>query len=208
MPDGHTLWLFVVASIALALTPGPDVIYIVTRTAGEGRTAGLIAALGVGAGIVVHTVAAACGLSGFLFAIPGAYDAIKFIGAAYLIYLGVHVLLVHSAGPLQWFQPGASRNAFWQGVLTNILNPKVSLFFLAFLPQFVDPSAGNFAMQFFFWGLLFNLIGTTINLAIALGASQISIRLNRKSKATALMRTVEASVFLALGAFFALGERK
>ena len=82
MPESHTLWLFVVATIALALTPGPDVIYIVSRSTGEGRTAGLIAALGVGAGIVVHTVAAACGLSGLLLAIPGACNAIKFAGAA------------------------------------------------------------------------------------------------------------------------------
>jgi threonine/homoserine/homoserine lactone efflux protein len=209
MPDSHALFLFLFSSLILAITPGPDLLYITTRGAAEGRASGVIAALGVGAGIVVHTVAAALGLAGLLFAIPGAFTAIKLAGAVYLIYLGARILLAaHDTAPQARLTLGDWKSAFLQGALTNILNPKVALFFLAFLPQFVDPRAGALAWQFILLGLLFNVVGTAFNVLVALCASWVSRRLRGQYGKITILRKTEGGAFVLLGIYLAFAQRK
>jgi threonine/homoserine/homoserine lactone efflux protein len=162
----------------------------------------------VGAGIVLHTVAAALGLAGLLFAIPGAFTAIKLAGAAYLIYLGVRILLAAPDPVRQARLTRGSKSAFWQGALTNILNPKVALFFLAFLPQFVDPRAGALAWQFIVLGLLFNVVGTAFNVVVALCASYVSRRLRGQDGKLAILRKLEGGTFVLLGIYLAFAQRK
>ena len=144
LPDGSTLLLFMTAALALNVTPGPDMLYVVARSVGEGRAAGVISSLGIAAGTLVHTLAVALGLAGLLRAVPIAFEIVKWMGAAYLVWLGVRALRArgHSTGHTR-VAPASMAAVFRQGMLTNVLNPKVALFFLAFLPQFVDPERGR-----------------------------------------------------------------
>src|SRR4051812_25879304 len=155
MPTMHSLALFLAAGLALNLTPGPDMLYVATRGASEGRSAGIVSALGIGAGTLVHIALVAAGLAALLTAVPVAYTAVRLAGAAYLIYLGVRALLSKAAIAEKTLEPASLGTIFRQGVITNVLNPKVALFFLAFLPQFVDPARGNPALQVIGLGLLF-----------------------------------------------------
>jgi threonine/homoserine/homoserine lactone efflux protein len=143
MPTLHSLALFIVAGLALNLTPGPDMLYVAARGASEGRAAGIASALGIGAGTLVHIALVAAGLAALLAAVPVAYLALRLGGAAYLIYLGVRALLARPLTAAAPLEPASLGAIFRQGVITNVLNPKVALFFLAFLPQFVDTSRGN-----------------------------------------------------------------
>ena len=150
----HDLLLFIGSGLLLNVTPGPDTLYIVGRSSAQGLRAGVVAALGIAAGSFVHITAAALGLSAILAASAGAFTAIKLLGAAYLVYVGV-TLLVSSSTPFERatavrLAPAAMRGVFMQGFLTNALNPKVALFFLAFLPQFVESDATNQPLAFFF----------------------------------------------------------
>src|SRR5688572_1579633 len=148
LPDTSTLLLFMTAALALNVTPGPDMLYVVARSVGEGRAAGVISSLGIAAGSLVHTLAVALGLAGLLRAVPLAFEIVKWVGAAYLIWLGVRALRTPGTTTERVAVAPASRRAiFGQGMLTNVLNPKVALFFLAFLPQFVDPERGTVALQ-------------------------------------------------------------
>lgn len=168
----NDLGVFLAATLALNLTPGPDMLYVITRSATEGRAAGVVSALGIATGCVVHTLAVALGVSGLLAAVPVAYDLLRYLGAAYLVYLGVRRLIgpAHVQGPTS-MQPAGLWRVYRQGVLTNVLNPKVALFFLAFLPQFVDRSAGGVSLALAALGTLFNVSGTIINVLVALAAS-------------------------------------
>src|SRR5215217_5961460 len=149
------------ASLALNVTPGPDMLYVIARSTGEGRTAGVVSALGIGAGTLVHVAALALGLSALLTAVPLAYDVVRWAGAAYLTWLGVRAIRDARRGTTAREVPPAPLSVvFRQGVVTNVLNPKVALFFLAFLPQFVDPARGNPALQVVALGLLFDTTGT------------------------------------------------
>lgn len=174
----HDLWLFVVAGIALNLTPGPDTALIVTRSLGYGAKAGRAAALGIGVGCLVHILAAALGLSALILASEQAFMVIKLLGAAYLFYLGVTMILsrensvtAQAAGELS---PLSAHTVFWQGFLSNVMNPKVALFFLAFLPQFVDGQSPQKALAFLTLGLIFNFTGTIWNLILAQMAGYMS----------------------------------
>jgi threonine/homoserine/homoserine lactone efflux protein len=141
--DLTTLGFFLLATITLNLTPGPDMLYVIARSVGQGRKAGVVSALGIGAGTLVHMFAVALGLAALLRSVPMAYDAVKYGGAAYLLYLGVRMFL--SKGRTEGetrLRKERYRRVFAQGVVTNVLNPKVALFFLAFLPQFLDPQPG------------------------------------------------------------------
>src|SRR5712692_5077830 len=144
------LALFVVAGLLLNITPGPDTLYILGRTASQSLRGGTVATLGIAAGLLIHTVAAAIGLSALLAASATAFTIIKWIGAAYLVYVGVSLLLARPAihRPAPALRAVELRTVFLQGLLTNVLNPKVALFFLAFLPQFVDPGASHKALAF------------------------------------------------------------
>jgi threonine/homoserine/homoserine lactone efflux protein len=195
------LALFVVSGLLLNITPGPDTLYILSRTASHGWRGGMVAALGIGAGLFVHTFAAIVGLSALLAASAAAFTTLKWIGAGYLVYVGVSLLLARPAirERAPTLRIAGLRTVFLQGFLTNVLNPKVVLFFLAFLPQFVDPSAPNKALAFLFLGLVFNFNGTLWNLFVAWSAARVTDRLNGSGRfVLALNRTVGA-LFVYLG---------
>lgn len=192
------------AGLALNITPGPDMLYVAARGAGEGRAAGIASALGIGAGTLVHIALVAAGLAAVLAAVPVAYLAIRLGGAAYLIYLGVRALLARQASEAAPLVPASIGAIFRQGVLTNVLNPKVALFFLAFLPQFVDPSRGNPALQVIGLGLLFDTTGTLVNLAVAVGSSRAAARLRAPS---VWLQRATGGIFVALGVRLAFAVR-
>ena len=208
MPEFHSLLLFLAAGLALNVTPGPDMLYVAARGAGEGRAAGIVSALGIGAGTLVHIALVAGGLAALLAAVPVTYTVVKLGGAAYLIYLGVRALRARpTAGATSAPEPAPLRVIFRQGVLTNVLNPKVALFFLAFLPQFVDPARGNAAVQVVALGLLFDTTGTLVNLAVAFGSSGAAARLRRPGRSGALLQRITGGIFVALGLRLAYGAR-
>jgi threonine/homoserine/homoserine lactone efflux protein len=206
MPDTHSLLLFILAGLALNVTPGPDMLYIVARSSSEGRRAGIVSALGVAVGTLVHIAALALGLAAVLRAVPLAYDTVRLAGAGYLIYLGIRALL-HS--PMSKADVTIERASLWaifrQGVITNVLNPKVALFFLAFLPQFVDPSRGAPAVQMAALGLIFDLNGTLVNISVAVGAHSVaSLFLGEQSRNARIMGRATGVLFIGLGARVAL----
>ena len=208
MPDLHSLALFLAAGIALNLTPGPDMLYVAARGAGEGRAAGVVSALGIGAGTLVHIALVAAGLAAILDAVPVAYLALRLGGAGYLIYLGIRALRARPAIATAAPMPASLGAIFRQGVLTNVLNPKVALFFLAFLPQFIDPSRGSAALQVVALGLLFDTTGTIVNLAVAIGSSGAAARLRRPGRAGATLQRVTGAIFIALGLRLAYSVRR
>ncbi len=174
----HDFALFVAAGVLLNITPGPDMLYVIGRSTTQGLRAGAAAALGIGAGCVVHTVAAALGLSAVLAASATAFSIVQMIGAAYLVYVGVSLIVASRSGPdaksTVTLAPAALRTVFMQGFLTNLLNPKVALFFLAFLPQFIDPEALSKPLALLFLGAVFNLNGTLWNLFVAWSAARMT----------------------------------
>ena len=208
MPDLHSLLLFLAAGLALNFTPGPDMLYVAARGASEGRAAGVVSALGIGAGTLVHIALVALGLAALLAAVPVAYMVVRIGGAIYLIYLGVRALRSQTSLALQRVEPAPLWAVFRQGVITNVLNPKVALFFLAFLPQFVDPSRGNPALQVVALGLLFDTTGTLVNLAVALGSSRAASRLRGTGRAAAVLHKATGVLFIGLGLRLALAGRR
>jgi threonine/homoserine/homoserine lactone efflux protein len=209
MPAAETLALFMAAALALNLTPGPDMLYVTARSVSDGRRAGVIAAFGIGAGTLVHITALALGLAALLAAVPLAYDALRIAGAVYLLVIGVQLLLrPRTAGATAPLQQASLGTIFAQAVLTNVLNPKVALFFLAFLPQFVDPAAGPAVAQIVLLGLLFDVQGTAVNVAVALLASGTTRRLRTNAGAISLLQRLTGAVFVALGAKLAVAANR
>src|SRR5580698_2387785 len=156
LPHPSSLFLFVTAALLLLVIPGPAVFYIVGRSIGHGRSAGLVSALGISVGSLVHTAAAAVGLSALLMSSAVAFAAVKYLGAAYLIYLGIQKIRREESFKLSGSGTRVKLGrVFGQGVIVNVLNPKTALFFFAFLPQFVDASRGPVVRQILFLGLLF-----------------------------------------------------
>jgi threonine/homoserine/homoserine lactone efflux protein len=205
------------AALALNLTPGPDMLYVIARSTSEGRRAGLVSALGIGAGTLVHITAVGLGLSGLLLAVPVAYDVVRWAGAAYLVWLGLRALLRRHAAAAPGSAPAEATDVatpapaplgaiFRQGVLTNVLNPKVALFFLAFLPQFVAPGRGSVPAQLVALGLLFDVQGTLVNALVALAASRAGGWLRRRATGPTLQR-ITGLIFVGLGARLALARR-
>jgi threonine/homoserine/homoserine lactone efflux protein len=208
MPDAHSLLLFILAGLALNVTPGPDMLYIIARSSTEGRRAGIVSALGVGVGTLVHIAALALGLAAVLRSVPLAYDTVRLAGAGYLIYLGVRALLRSPMSAPVTVERASLWAIFRQGVVTNVLNPKVALFFLAFLPQFVDPSRGAPAVQIAVLGLIFDLNGTLVNIGVAVGAHSVaSLFLGERSRNARLMGRVTGVLFIGLGARLALTRK-
>lgn len=208
-PDGATLLLFMTAALALNVTPGPDMLYVVGRSVSDGRSAGVVSSLGIAAGCLVHTLAVALGLASLLRAVPVAFDIVKWMGAAYLVWLGVRALRTRHIGDAgaATLAPATLATVFWQGMVTNVLNPKVALFFLAFLPQFVDPARGPVAVQLITLGVLFNLSGTAVNALVAVLASGAGAWSRRRFGESALLRRVTGVLFIGLGVRLALMER-
>ena len=203
----HDFTLFLAAGILLNLTPGPDTVYILGRSIAHGRRAGVASALGICVGSIFHTGAAALGLSAFLATSAWAFTAVKFAGAGYLIFLGVRTLVQRreNAPVSAEFKANAASAAFRQGILTNILNPKVALFFLAFLPQFIDAATPSKLAAFLVLGLTFVITGTIWCLILAWFASSLSTRL--RGNATILNRAV-GSLFILLGLRLAVAVRR
>jgi threonine/homoserine/homoserine lactone efflux protein len=205
----HDLPLFLAAGLLLNLTPGPDMLFVAGSSAAHGRRAGVMASLGVGAGCLVHTVLAAIGLSALLAASALAFDIVKWAGAAYLVWIGIGMLRRRAASgeaPLI-VAPG---RVFWQGALTNTLNPKVALFFLAFLPQFIVPDAPGQTLAFLALGALFNVGGTAVNIAVALLASVARDRFAESGGAGSWgewLRRAAGALFIGLGVKLAFSSR-
>jgi threonine/homoserine/homoserine lactone efflux protein len=197
MPDLPTLLLFAGSAATLVLIPGPNLIYIVTRSVESGRRAGLASVLGVETGTMIHVAAAAFGLSALLASSAVAFEVVKYAGVAYLVYLGVRALRSGGA-PETRIAPAGMRRTVAEGVLVNVLNPKVSLFFLAFLPQFVDPEKGSAATQILVLGLVFMAIAATLDLLFVLGAGLAGKRLGGGGS-----RRFAGGVYLALAALAA-----
>lgn len=210
MLDLTQLLPFLAASLALNLTPGADMTYVIARSATQGRAAGLAASFGVAAGSVVHTLLAALGVSALLQHSETAFLAVKYAGAAYLLYLAWKAI---RAGD---FAMATDRNldraglwrVFNEGALTNLLNPKVALFILAFLPQFVDPGRGNAAVQILILGALFNIGGTTINAIVACFASAAARAIGNSAGFGRWLNRISALVFVGLAVRLALTERR
>jgi threonine/homoserine/homoserine lactone efflux protein len=203
----HDLGLFVVAGLLLNVTPGVDTLYIVGRATRQGRDAGAVAALGIGAGCIVHTLAAALGLSAILATSATAFTVVKWIGAAYLVYLGVTMLRSQPHAASAPLESASRGQVFAQGFLTNVLNPKVALFFLAFLPQFIDADAPHKAFAFVLLGVIFNVNGTLWNLFLAWSAAGLGRRLEAGSRTAVWLNRVLGGLFVGLGVRLALTER-
>jgi threonine/homoserine/homoserine lactone efflux protein len=201
--------VFLAAGILLNLAPGPDTFYILARSGAEGRAAGVASALGIAAGSVVHTMAAACGLSVLLATSAIAFDVVRYAGAAYLVYLGVRMIMSRGAGvaSARDTRGRGARAAFRQGMLTNVLNPKVALFFLAFLPQFIDPAAEAAKLGFVALGLSFVATGLVWCLVLALAGAAIGAWLRARPGFGAWLDRMSGAVFVALGLRLALQQR-
>jgi RhtB (resistance to homoserine/threonine) family protein len=196
----HHLSAFLLSSFLLWITPGTDTMYILARSISQGRRAGVISALGISSGILVHTGCAAFGLSAILATSAWAFTAIKVAGAAYLIYLGVQAWVKKSL-PLSTPEINAmsSWQLYRQGVITNVLNPKVALFFLAFLPQFVDPSAGLGALPFLFLGILL-VMGSTAWCMVLAGFAAVATKALRNHKqASVWLERITGCVYIGMG---------
>jgi len=197
----HHFGLFVVAGILLNLTPGPDTVYILGRSIAQGRAAGIASALGISAGSIFHTTAAALGLSAILASSSIAFGAVKLLGGAYLIFLGIKMILnrERELSLPSNFRRLTNAAAFRQGILTNVLNPKVGLFFLAFLPQFIDPASGMKVLAFLLLGFTFVTTGTIWCLIIACFASAFSKRLRTNETIGLWLSRAAGALFVFLG---------
>jgi threonine/homoserine/homoserine lactone efflux protein len=191
---------FFAAALALNLAPGPDMTYVAARAVAQGTRAGLVSAAGIAVGCLFHIGAAALGIAVLLQAVPQAYAAVRIVGACYLVYLGVglirHAASGGSAGPIE---AATDRAIFRQGVVTNVLNPKVALFFLAFLPQFTTPRYGPLALQTLLLGFYFNAQGTIVNGLVAWLAGRAGSAVRRVSPARTWLQRVSGGVLVGLG---------
>lgn len=204
MIDAHTYLLFIGAVVVLVIAPGPDMAYFLARTLAQGRRAGAVAVLGINLGAYVHVAAAVLGLSAILATSSLAFTMVKWAGAAYLIWIGVQAILSR-AGPLQLDGRAQTelngRAIFWQGFLCDVLNPKVALFFLTFLPQFVrvdDPAASG-ARQLLVLGITCNVVALAINLVFVQLASVATRRLRTSGRLVTWLNRTMGAVFIGLG---------
>lgn len=212
MPSSHTLAVFSLAAMALLIVPGPAVTYIVTRSAVHGRAAGVVSVVGIHVGTLVHVVAAVVGLSAVIVASATAFTAIKLAGAAYLVWLGVQAIRSAGSGDDDRADGAASatlpahrlRDDFRDGVVVNVLNPKTAVFFLAFVPQFVEPGSSASA-QLAVLGATFVVLGLVTDGGYALAGAAIGARLRRSASFARRTRRVTGVVYVALGAVTAAG---
>jgi threonine/homoserine/homoserine lactone efflux protein len=206
VPDASTFLLFAAAALAFLAIPGPSVFYIVTRSLVQGRRAGVTSMLGVQAGGLVHVVAAAFGVSALIASSAEAFTVVKYAGAAYLVLLGARKLLGRDdqGAELEPAGPSSAKHLFWHGVIVNVLNPKTALFFLAFLPQFVDPSAGPVAPQMLVLGTLLVGLGVLSDGSYALVAAGAGRRLRSAAATRHRLERVSGGVFVGLGVVAAL----
>ncbi len=199
--------VFLVATLTLCAIPGPDMLYVIARSIGQGRKAGIVSAFGFSVGLLVHTCGAALGFSALLMSSPLAYSIVKYVGAAYLIFLGINMLLskksISSFGKLK---QASFKRIFSQAIITNVLNPKIALFFLAFLPQFVNISEGAVGWQILILGIIFNIIGTLWNIIVAFMAGFAGDWLKNRPKFSRLQQWFTGGVLIFLGIHIALSQ--
>ena len=204
----HELWLFIVSGLLLNITPGPDTAYIIGRSVQLGWRGGAAAALGIACGCLVHVFGAAVGLSALLAASSAAFTLVKWIGAAYLCFVGVQMLLSRPQTPAMEAAIDSRaiplRQVFWQGALTNVLNPKVALFFLAFLPQFVAADSQHKALGFAMLGLIFIFNGTLWCLGVAAFAAKAAGSIRNSGRALAWINRALGGMFVYLDARIAM----
>jgi len=200
--DLHTYLLFLGASVLLVIAPGPDMASFLTRTIAQGNRAGIVAALGINTGAYVHVVAAVLGLSTILATSSIAFTVVKWVGACYLVWIGVQALRAKSR-PIKLedgkTKPLDARAIFWQGFLSDVLNPKVAIFFLAFLPQFVDADSPNTTLQLLLLGVSCNVTAICINLVLIHFASAASARLRGSPKIAVWLNKAMGAVFISMG---------
>lgn len=200
MQSLETLLIFVAASVVLTATPGPDMLLIVSRTVAQGRAAGFLTLAGAMVGTVFHGLAAALGLSQLIQVVPSAYEAIRWMGALYLLWLSwqtirtarTHTNEIHESVLI------SNRQIFTQGLLTNVLNPKMVLFVLALFPQFYEPTAGSMLLQFFILAMVINVVGLVVNGAVVIGADKLGARFVRSGPTSTIAHYLLGTVFAAL----------
>lgn len=204
MPHLSTILLFIAATMAVLVIPGPAVVYIVTRSVSQGRAAGFVSVLGIHVGTSVYVIATSAGLSALLMASSTVFMIVKYLGAAYLIWLGIQKLRARGeAGEAAEPAKASLPRIFGQGVIVNILNPKTLIFFAAFLPQFVEPARGPIAFQLAFFGLAFIVLGVLSDGTWALASSALAGRLRRNLRGRRRLDRSSGLIYLALGAFAA-----
>lgn len=215
MPDTPQLLMFIAAGWLLNLTPGPDVLYIVTHSLRSGARAGIVAGLGITAGCFVHIVGAALGVGALLAASATAFTVLKWVGAAYLFYIGVKLLLSRTGtSPLAQVAAGGAaaepadlKRVFLGGFWTNVLNPKVALFFLAFVPQFIAPGTTHTTWVFLALGVLFNLNAIPVNTGWALAAAWASRRVAAVQRGLQGLDRAAGALFIGFGLKLALTDK-
>jgi threonine/homoserine/homoserine lactone efflux protein len=197
---------YLAASVAIIVAPGPAQALVLARSISEGRKAGVMTGLGLNVGTIVHAIAAAIGLSAILLTSAVAFATVKYVGAAYLVYLGIKALTKKRHTTLATRSGGNWRQAFTKAVITGILNPKVALFFLAFLPQFIDPQRGSVFLQFLTLGLILAVMDILYESALAVVASTFGGWFMRSTKFAMWREKVSGAVLLGLGVRLALSE--
>ena len=208
----HDLPLFVLAGLLLNITPGPDMLYIAGRTASQGFRSGLAAVMGINAGCLVHTFAAAIGLSAILTASAEAFFLVKLVGAAYLVYVGLSLLLEKkpdaTAPEISRILPSRTiRQVFWQGFMTNVLNPKIALFFLAFLPQFISTDSASKPAAFVLLGVIFIVNSLFVTVGFAALVAQAHARFQHSTRVVVWLNRCCGALFIAIGVKLALTEK-
>jgi threonine/homoserine/homoserine lactone efflux protein len=204
-----SLGLYILASLALIATPGQDMIYVITRSLAQGRFAGVCSAIGVCIGILVHTALAAVGVGAILHASETLFLALKFAGAAYLVYLGIRLLLTRDGASLgaQARAPLSPAALLRQGILSNVTNPKIVLFFFAFLPQFVDPASAHPTRDLVFLGVLYALLALPVKVGVGLAAGSLSERVLKSRSTLTWVNRMSGAVLVGLGLRLAAAER-
>jgi len=202
-------WVFALAALLLNLTPGNDMLYVAARSTSQGIKAGIISSLGIMAGCMVHILAAVIGLSAIIAQSALAFNIIKYVGAAYLVYLGIRSIISRKKtfDVKNKMQQQSYTRIFWQGVLTNVLNPKVALFFLAFLPQFINVESKHTALQILFLGTWFNVGGTLVNIMVAILFGKIGTWLSQSPRFIQWQERITGFMLIALGIKVALSKK-
>ena len=210
MIEPSQLYLFMFAALALLIVPGPAVLYITARSASQGRTAGLVSVLAIETANLIQAVAAALGLSAILLSSALAFDVVKYLGAAYLIYLGIRKLISsNNSSEVEEIKKESLSRIYWQGFVINLLNPKTALFFFAFLPQFINPNAGNPTSQSLLLGFIFVGMAIITDSLYALAASSLATKLSGNKNFQKGWQTFAGFVYIGLGITTALsGARK
>jgi threonine/homoserine/homoserine lactone efflux protein len=207
--DSARFFIFLSAAVLLAIAPGPGMLYVLARALGGGRREGLLSALGTFFGGMVHVFAAAAGVSVILARSAMAFAAVKYLGAGYLCFLGIRMILdARSDETISVAGLRPARNPFWQGILTEVLNPKTALFFLSFIPQFVNRAHGHVFLQFVLLGIISVTLNTAADIVVTLLAGPLGQRIRGSARFRRRQRTLTGTVMIGLGAYLAFGESK